>query len=99
MCGFCQGKNKAQQELGFKEQAVLTSHLLKDKGHPQVHVAMSTYVPEILVINTQKTCTLPFHFLSRNYAPKPLQSCHSKERKQAAALSCSHRHHEQSLVS
>lgn len=48
--GFLQGKNEAQQELGFKEQAVLTSHLLKDNGHPQVHVGRSTYVPETLVI-------------------------------------------------
>lgn len=49
-CGFLQGKKEAQQELGFKEQAMLTSHLSKDKGHPQVPVSMSTHVPEMPVI-------------------------------------------------
>lgn len=46
-CGFLQGKKEAQQELGFKEQKMLTSHLLKDKGHPWVPVGMSTYVSDI----------------------------------------------------
>lgn len=39
-------KKEAQQELGFKEQAMLTSHLLKDKGHAAVPVGTSIYVPD-----------------------------------------------------
>lgn len=49
-CGFLQGKKEAQQELGFKGQAMLTSHLSKDKGHPGVPVSMPTHAPGPLVI-------------------------------------------------